>query len=1419
MSRMTAGIALGVALVLSAAGTALASGTLVYSATNFVERWQNDGGIANAVVVTLTNTDDRFAGTNGVDFVSLGWVTPANVPAGLTATVTRMATNFVLLSLSGNAASHTAANNIGNLSFAFGDTAFSNGPASSIVNAGGVNMSVVFLAQNSSNWYVSSAGGSDTNGNGTAGNPYATVAKAISMAQASANDVINVAPGTNTEFNLTLNKVLTIQGHGRDDTVLQAYALPFVATNRVIFSGTSSNLVLRNLTLRYGNATGGSGGALSGPGNGAVEFYIDSCRFYQNASSNNGAAIDVFNNGGNTQFWTAVNTEFIGNRARYDGGAIRSYNQNLTLSNCLMSGNSATRDGGAVICGGDLRVSDSFFTNNTAANCGGAINHYSGHVLTADRCAFIGNVATTNGGAVYSSTASPYLRNCTLYGNRAGINGGGLWYNWNSGSAYLYNSTLTMNSAQNGGGVQVNYGQLNLYSSIVASNTASSTGPDINFAGGGNPVATRCLVGINNAAGASVTLTNGLPNSSGNYVGTNSAPLNAWLIPISDRGGNGKALVCRPLPVSAAIDHGTNTLGFATDQRGPGFPRVVGTQCDMGSYETGSGPARLVYNDNAFDEAPANDGSIDNTTPLQIALDEGIDAFTGTNGADFVADGKLMVANLPAGLTVVASKQNATNVSVTVAGKATANNAADSVYNLTFVFQTNALVIGVVTSAFNYAVTNLQILFNDNVSPSLTYGGSVFNESSANDGSISTAISITLSNDTLTGVSGDDFVADNKVLASNVPIGLTAVVTRQTPKILTATLRGNALAHNAANDIGNVTFAFQNSAFAGANAAIVTAAVKTDFAVQFLDPALTYAAKTFNEAWVNDGSIANTLPVSLAGDSFSGVNGDDFVASGKVTPVGLPDGLTAVVTRQNATSLSIALLGNATNSASFQNVTNLGFTFAGTAFAGAQATIVTNYNVSDLSILWLLQDSSNLYVSALNGIDTNTYSGSMNQPFHTLGYALTRVQTLANDTIHLLPGVYTESNLTINANVVITGNTRDDTIVQAWPTPFAAPNFQILNVVANLTLRNLTLRHANVSVTGGAIGCGNSTALITVDGCRLTLNASTNGGGGAIGWVSNNAGMPTLTVRNTEVSYNRAYGTVAGGGNGNGGGGGIWNNRAAISIDACVFVGNNGYAAAGTNLWDGGAIFSSAGYPISIGASTFASNSAADAGAVSLVGAASVVVSNSTFMFNVATNNGGAFCNSQNSPTLLNCTFYGNVAATGGALNVFNNGAGTISLYNTTVFSNSASVMGGGIYDYEALYLYSTIVAGNVAPQGPDVYRVIATSVPVDSFSLVGNNANSYLTAGLTNANGSYIGTTNNVVDPRVLALADNGGKTLTCALWPDSPAIDHGSNPLGLPWDQRGAGFDRAYRTVPDIGAFENGAHLPLKGLILIVQ
>ena len=122
---------------------------------------------------------------------------------------------------------------------------------------------------------------------------------------------------------------------------------------------------------------------------------------------------------------------------------------------------------------------------------------------------------------------------------------------------------------------------------------------------------------------------------------------------------------------------------------------------------------------------------------------------------------------------------------------------------------------------------------------SIFYGAGTFLETNTNNGAVSsaTAVTITLFDDTFTGTNGDDFVSDGKVSISNVPTGLTAVVTRNSDTELALTFTGTASPNADANDVSSLIFTFTNAAFTASLAASVTNAVaaSSDIAIDFND--------------------------------------------------------------------------------------------------------------------------------------------------------------------------------------------------------------------------------------------------------------------------------------------------------------------------------------------------------------------------------------------------------------------------------------------------------------------------------------------------------------------------------------------------------------------------------------------------------
>jgi hypothetical protein len=190
-----------------------------------------------------------------------------------------------------------------------------------------------------------------------------------------------------------------------------------------------------------------------------------------------------------------------------------------------------------------------------------------------------------------ASAMNVTIVNSTISGNSVPATAGALWAFGNV-ALEIDNSTIANNVAGAGrtGGILLTSGAttpagstnataptLNLVSSILVSNAASATDISTNTAviPSFTVDATRSLV-KNVCSTCNITL-----SGSGNLAGAD--PL---LAPLSDNGGPTRTHAL--LAGSPAIDAGGNPLALATDQRGAGFPRVVGAAADIGAYESGN---------------------------------------------------------------------------------------------------------------------------------------------------------------------------------------------------------------------------------------------------------------------------------------------------------------------------------------------------------------------------------------------------------------------------------------------------------------------------------------------------------------------------------------------------------------------------------------------------------------------------------------------------------------------------------------------------------------------------------------------------------------------------------------------------------------------------------------------------------------
>ena len=337
-----------------------------------------------------------------------------------------------------------------------------------------------------------------------------------------------------------------------------------------------------------------------------------------------------------------------------------------------------------------------------------------------------------------------------------------------------------------------------------------------------------------------------------------------------------------------------------------------------------------------FTESAANDGSVSGSVTATLANDSFVADAAGTGNFDVGAE-------LPTGLTAVATRTSDTVVTITLTGRATNHADADDV-SVTAGFADEAFTggAGLPSSTRSRAFT---IDFNDPAPRTLTWAGG-FTESAANDGSVSGSVTATLAN--------DSFVADaagtgNFDVGAELPTGLTAVATRTSDTVVTITLTGRATNHADADDV-SVIAGFADEAFTG-GAGLPSSTRSRAFTIDFNDPAprtLTWAGG-FTESAANDGSVTGSVTATLANDTFVA----DVVSASRYSAVKVPAGLRVAAARTGDSVVTFTLTGNATDHADADDVSNLDIAFFDSAFAGGSGIPLSQRRKGDIGVNYI----------------------------------------------------------------------------------------------------------------------------------------------------------------------------------------------------------------------------------------------------------------------------------------------------------------------------------------------------------------------------------------------------------------------------------------------------------------------------------
>ncbi len=268
----------------------------------------------------------------------------------------------------------------------------------------------------------------------------------------------------------------------------------------------------------------------------------------------------------------------------------------------------------------------------------------------------------------------------------------------------------------------------------------------------------------------------------------------------------------------------------------------------------------------------------------------------------------------------------------------------------------------------------------------------------------------------------------------------------------------------------------------------------------------------------------------------------------------------------------------------------------------------------------------------------------------------------------------------------------------------------------------------------------------------------------------------------------------------------------SVTLSHLTIMGGDGVAGGSANFLQtrGGGIIVQEDHTITIDNSRVISNTAVDGGGIFNEGTATVLTT--TIANNVGTTNGGGMVNFNSATlTVRASTIAGNQAdRTGGIRNLSSR---PILIENSTFSGNTARIFGSAFRAGNAATLINVTVSDNVGTSDSGALRIQDGHVLTLTNSIVANSSGQACSRTLAatvhisssviedNTCGITDGVDGNIIaDPLLGPLQDNGGTTLTHALFAGSSALDSADNAQCPATDQRGVARD----VTCDIGAFE---------------
>ena len=1082
-----------------------------------------------------------------------------------------------------------------------------------------------------------------------------------------------------------------------------------------LFSATGENeqkirsdLTLENVTAKD-NSASGNGGALYINGS---DFTATNVKFQNNKAN----AVDY---GGGVLYSSAAtgtmkNVEFTGNSADVGGVTdLRSESQ-LTISSCIVNGNSATQFGGAFYAKHSLLnlvegEGDTIeLTGNTAGTAGGAIYacgnptvNVTGAVITGNEAGYGGalgvesytktntitltNVELTNnkatsaeegvgGGAIYAEKAIINLRNATVTGNTA-VNRGGAAMVTAIATFHVENTTFASNTATANGGA--------LYVTLAATVTAQDTTFEANSANKGGSIY---------AHESSLSITGGSLKNHNNEGTSDGAVAYVWASNIFDvtnvevkdntSYGNG-VLYIHSVP--ATFDNVTATGNTATN----GGVAYLSTKAEVtvknsnwyantatssgGAMYLGKGTLTVINSTLGGDTAEAGNtakygGAIFAKTDKTVTIENAAlanNTASSTGGAVYVQGGTVSVVGT-ANRFVGNSSGSTGGAFNVVAGEDSDGNKVPAVVNINGAeFTSNSTKTdggAIYISGSNLTVTNSS--FTKNATTTEERGGGVmyctgatvnmdavaFAENSASWGGV-----FNIRTDSVVTVTSGTFTNNTAALLGGAVYVKHATVNLVAPEGETVEMTGNkaTTAGGAIYACGNPTVNVTGATISGNEAG--------------------YGGALAAEAYATTDTV--TFTNSTLRNNASTIDSDEFGGGAIYVHTA-----TLNLINSSFTGNTAVKRGGAVYAAADATVNVEGSTFdANVAGKRGGAICAIGATAINVDATGFAKNQGSEYAAAFfaSEVGSVTWTGNTSFSEHeggtgTVAYiykvdAFTATDiTLTGNKSNNNGQLYVHTSTGVLDNVTATGN--------------SAKNGGVLYASTNsvLTLKNSVWFGNSVTASGGAIYLGAGT--LTISNSTLGGDTAEKGNSAKNGGAVYATGCKQLTIEDSVFGYNTA-------------------------------------------TESGGAIYAAGTSKVTVGAGTkatqFNNNSAPTAGAINIQGSAVVNVTGAVFDGNSATtSNGGAIrVGDEDSTAKLTITSTmlknNSTIASGGALTTGTKcPAIEINAVDCTFLSNSSTSGGGAL----------AVQNGNGFSNGdPDKLNIVFTNCVFESNSANAN--------------------------------------------------------------------------------------------------